>query len=104
MKIYLPDEGDSDEGFSTSFTFEDREEQSNFASFLNKMDITYLKSKFPVIEDGKVRYQSGFVVPQSDTDEEADEVVVDEDTIPVPLVEEDKKTKKKSKKRLDNNE
>ena len=100
MKIYLPDEGDSDEGFSTSFTFEDREEQSNFASFLNKMDITYLKSKFPVIEDGKVRYQSGFVVPQSDTDEEADEVVVEEDTIPVTLVEEEeKKSKRKSKKK-----
>ena len=100
MKIYLPDEGDSDEGFSTSFTFEDREEQANFASFLNKMDITYLKSKFPVIEDGKVRYQSGFVVPQSDTDEEADEVVVEEDTIPVTLVEEEeKKSKRKSKKK-----
>ncbi len=100
MKIYLPDEGDSDEGFSTSFTFEDREEQYNFASFLNKMDITYLKSKFPVIEDGKVRYQNGFVVPQSDTDEEADEVVVEEDTIPVTLVEEEeKKSKRKSKKK-----
>ena len=99
MKIYLPDEGDSDEGFSTSFTFEDREEQDNFASFLNKMDITYLKSKFPVIEDGKVRYQSGFVVPQSDTDEDIEvEAEEEADTIPITLVEDDKKSKRKSKK------
>ncbi len=98
MKIYLPDEGDSDEGFSTSFTFEDREEQANFASFLNKMDITYLKSKFPVIEDGKVRYQSGFVVPQSDTDEDI-EIEAEEDTIPITLVEDDKKSRRKSKKK-----
>ncbi len=99
MKIYLPDEGDSDEGFSTSFTFEDREEQDNFASFLNKMDITYLKSKFPVIEDGKVRYQSGFVVPQSDTDEDIEIEAEEEDTIPITLVEDDKKSRRKSKKK-----
>ena len=99
MKIYLPDEGDSDEGFSTSFTFEDREEQANFASFLNKMDITYLKSKFPVIEEGKVRYQSGFVVPQSDTDEDIEVEAEEADTIPITLVEDDKKSKRKSKKR-----
>ena len=99
MKIYLPDEGDSDEGFSTSFTFEDREEQANFASFLNKMDITYLKSKFPVIEEGKVRYQNGFVVPQSDTDEDIEVEAEEADTIPITLVEDDKKSKRKSKKR-----
>jgi len=63
MKIFQPQVEDRDEGFATSFTFDNAEEQANFADFLNTMGIGFLKSKFPVIEDGKVRYQTGFVVP-----------------------------------------
>jgi len=52
MKIFQPQE--DDEGFATSFTFDDSDEQQNFADFLNNMDIAFLKSKFPVIDEGKV--------------------------------------------------
>ena len=78
MKIFQPQ--DDDEGFATSFTFDDSDEQQNFADFLNNMDIAFLKSKFPVIDEGKVRYQTGFVVPRAEEDEvEEEEVaVVDE--------------------------
>ena len=63
MKIFQPELEDQDEGYATSFTFDNLDEQSSFASFLENMGIGYLKSKFPVIEDGKMKFQTGFVVP-----------------------------------------
>lgn len=63
MKIFQPQVEDQEEGYATSFTFDNTEEQQNFADFLNTMGIAFLKSKFPVIDEGKVRYQTGFVVP-----------------------------------------
>jgi len=90
MKIFQPHEEDADEGFATSFTFDDSDEQQNFADFLNNMEISYLKSKFPVIDEGKVRYQTGFVVPRVQEDEELD---VEEEQ-----VVEETKPKRKSKK------
>lgn len=93
MKIFQPQVEDQEEGFATSFTFDNADEQQNFADFLNNMSIGFLKSKFPVIEDGKIRYQTGFVVPcassqeaEADGDAEAVEEVVEE------------KPKRKSKK------
>ena len=87
MKIFQPQE--DDEGFATSFTFDDSDEQQNFADFLNNMDIAFLKSKFPVIDEGKVRYQTGFVVPRAEEEEEEQEEEVQ-------VVEE--KPKRKGKK------
>jgi len=96
MKIFQPAVEDQEEGFATSFTFDSPEEQQNFADFLNNMGIGFLKSKFPVIDEGKVRYQTGFVVPCATNQEgevEADpEVEVHEE------VQEEKVGKKKSKK------
>ena len=63
MKIFQPPVEEQEEGFATCFTFDSQEEQQSFADFLNNMSIGFLKSKFPVVEDGKVRYQTGFVVP-----------------------------------------
>ena len=78
MKIFQPQ--DDDEGFATSFTFDDSDEQQNFADFLNNMDIAFLKSKFPVIDEGKVRYQTGFVVPRAEEEDvEEEEVAVVEE-------------------------
>lgn len=91
MKIFQPHEEDADEGFATSFTFDDTDEQQNFADFLNNMEISYLKSKFPVIDEGKVRYQTGFVVPR--VQEEDDDVGEEQEQIV-----EEVKPKKKSKK------
>lgn len=82
MKIFQPHEEDADEGFATSFTFDDGDEQQNFADFLNNMEISYLKSKFPVIDEGKVRYQTGFVVPRVQEEEEVEEEQVVEDVKP----------------------
>jgi len=76
MKIFQPQ--DDDEGFATSFTFDDTDEQQNFADFLNNMDIAFLKSKFPVIDEGKVRYQTGFVVPRAEEEDEEEVAVVEE--------------------------
>ena len=90
MKIFQPHEEDADEGFATSFTFDDSDEQQNFADFLNNMEISYLKSKFPVIDEGKVRYQTGFVVPRVQEEEEAEEEQ--------EQVVEDVKPKRKGKK------
>jgi len=93
MKIFQPDEGDQDEGFATSFTFEDTDEMKAFRQWLETMSIDYLKSKFPVIEDGKVRYQTGIVVQgPSVEEEEVEEVEVVEEVV------EEKPKKKKSKK------
>ena len=73
MKIFQPQHDDAEDGYATSFTFDDKEEQHSFSDFLNSMGIPYLKSKFPVIEDGKVRYQIGFVVQQSAPSEQLGE-------------------------------
>ena len=77
MKIFQPDEGDQDEGFATSFTFEDGEEMTAFRAWLDTMSIDYLKSKFPVMEDGKMRYQTGIIVqgPAVEEVEEEEEVL-----------------------------
>jgi len=90
MKIFQPDEGDQDEGFATSFTFDDGDEMIAFRAWLDSMGIDYLKSKFPIIEDGKIRYQTGIVV-QGPSEEEQEEIVEE-------VVEEQPKKKKSSKK------
>ncbi len=63
MKIFQPELEDQDDGYATSFTFDSLDEQNSFSSFLENMGIGYLKSKFPVIEDGKIKFQTGFVIP-----------------------------------------
>ena len=100
MKIFQPQHDDAEDGYATSFTFDDKEEQQSFSDFLNSMEIPYLKSKFPVIEDGKVRYQIGFVVQQSTQSEPVAEEHTTTDPEPEPdhqVVEETKSSKKKIK-------
>ena len=100
MKIFQPQHDDAEDGYATSFTFDDKEEQQSFSDFLNSMGISYLKSKFPVIEDGRVRYQIGFVVQQSAPSEPAGEESAIADPEPEPdnhVVEEPKTSKKKVK-------
>lgn len=100
MKIFQPQNDDAEDGYATSFTFDDKEEQQSFSDFLNSMGIPYLKSKFPVIEDGKVRYQIGFVVQQSSPTEEVSDEIVNLEREQEPenhVVEEVKSSKKKVK-------
>lgn len=78
MKIFQPELEDQDEGYATSFTFDSLDEQSSFASFLENMGIGFLKSKFPVIEDGKMKFQTGFVVPVPKSESESTAEVVHE--------------------------
>lgn len=73
MKIFQPELEDQDEGYATSFTFDNLDEQNSFSSFLENMGIGFLKSKFPVIEDGKMKFQTGFVVPVPKSDNDAAE-------------------------------
>ena len=70
MKIFQPELEDQDDGYATSFTFDNLDEQNSFASFLENMGIGFLKSKFPVIEEGKMKFQTGFVVPVPKSDNE----------------------------------
>jgi hypothetical protein len=69
--------------------------------FLVNMGIGFLKSKFPVIEDGKMKFQTGFVVPVPKSEShssEAHEVSVQEASEePVDEVVNKKKSKKVSK-------
>jgi len=100
MKIFQPQHDDAEDGYATSFTFDDKEEQQSFSDFLNSMGIPYLKSKFPVIEDGKVRYQIGFVVQQAAPSELAGEehaVAEPEPESDHQVIEEPKTSKKKVK-------
>ena len=104
MKIFQPELEDQDEGYATSFTFDNLDEQNSFASFLENMGIGYLKSKFPVIEDGKMKFQTGFVVPvpKSDTEpaeshEVVAEVVHEQSEEPADEVVSKKKSKKAPK-------
>jgi hypothetical protein len=97
MKIFQPQHDDAEDGYATSFTFDDKEEQQSFSDFLNSMDIPYLKSKFPVIEDGKVRYQIGFVVQQSAPSETVCEETGLEPEADHQVIEEPKTSKKKVK-------
>ena len=101
MKIFQPELEDQDEGYATSFTFDNLEEQNSFSGFLENMGIGFLKSKFPVIEDGKMKFQTGFVVPVPKSESEpveAPEVYVQEASEePVDEVVNKKKSKKAPK-------
>jgi hypothetical protein len=106
MKIFQPELEDQDEGYATSFTFDNLDEQNSFSSFLENMGIGFLKSKFPVIEDGKMKFQTGFVVPVPKSDNEPSEsqevslvheVVQEASEEPVDDVISKKKSKKVSK-------
>ena len=97
MKIFQPELEDQDEGYATSFTFDNLDEQNSFASFLENMGIGFLKSKFPVIEEGKMKFQTGFVVPvpKSESDHAAEaEVVHEVSEEPTDEVVSKKKSKK----------
>ena len=74
MKIFQPELEDQDEGYATSFTFDNLDEQNSFSGFLENMGIGFLKSKFPVIEDGKMKFQTGFVVPVPKPETASEEV------------------------------
>ena len=97
MKIFQPELEDQDEGYATSFTFDNLDEQNSFASFLENMGIGFLKSKFPVIEEGKMKFQTGFVVPvpKSESDHAAEaEVAHEVSEEPTDEVVSKKKSKK----------
>ena len=101
MKIFQPELEDQDEGYATSFTFDNLDEQNSFSSFLENMGIGFLKSKFPVIEDGKMKFQTGFVVPVPKSESEpveSQEVAVQEvSEEPTDEVVSKKKSKKAQK-------
>ena len=100
MKIFQPELEDQDEGYATSFTFDNLEEQNSFSGFLENMGIGFLKSKFPVIEDGKMKFQTGFVVPVPKSESEpveVQEVVQEVSEEPTDEVVSKKKSKKASK-------
>ena len=101
MKLYFADNEEETEGFATSFFFDEGDDQEIFLAWLDKMDISYLKSKMPVVEDGKLRYQNAIIINREE--EHVEEEQVEEEA---PVEEEKPKEtssrkKKKSKNSLD---
>ena len=105
MRIFQPDS--EEVGLSTSFTFEDKDEQNSFTNWLNTMDISFLKSKIPIINDGVLSTQVCVII---NTPEENDEQVeVNEEVIELAeesneIREEEKPKKKKKQKKEEINE
>lgn len=95
MKLFHPDFDQIDNGFKTSFTFDNEEEEDQLISWLSYMEIEHLRSKIPVITDGKMSHQTCVIIDMAvKTNEE--EVVEDE----VVQVEEETSSKKKKSKKV----
>ena len=99
MRIFQPDS--EEVGLSTSFTFEDNNEQNSFTNWLNSMDISFLRSKIPVISDGVLSTQVCVII---NTPEETDEQVevnelTEEITGEINEIREEEKPKKKKKQK-----
>ena len=68
MKLYFADKEEETDGFSTSFFFDEEDDQFNFLAWLDKMDISYLKSKMPVFESGKLTYKNAVIINRDGND------------------------------------
>ena len=98
MKVFLPETSD-EEGVSTSFTFNSDDDQKNFVAWLSSLNMEYMKTKIPVIEDGKMRYQTCVVVQQNEEVEaEEEEEIIEEAEPEEEVVAAPKKAKKPKKK------
>ena len=62
MHIFHPNEGQTQEGFNTSFTFDNADEESSFMSWLKNVQIQFVRSKVPVIQDGVVTQQTCLII------------------------------------------
>jgi len=100
MKVFLPETND-EEGVSTSFTFNSEDDQKNFVAWLSSLNLEYMKTKIPVIEDGKINYQTCVVVQQNEAEEDEDII---EETEPEKVIESSKKAKKPKKKNVNDEE
>ena len=96
MKLFHPDFDQIDNGFKTSFTFDNEEEEEQLISWLSYMDIEHLRSKIPVITDGKMSHQTCVIIDMAVKSNEEEEEVVEEEVVQVE--EEQTSKKKKSKK------
>jgi hypothetical protein len=102
MKLFHPDFKQIDNGFKTSFTFDNEDEEDGFIGWLTYMDIDYLRSKIPVIDDGKITHQTCVVIdmPVKDDSEEIDPEALENSV----NVEENTHPKKKKTKKSKENE
>ena len=123
MHIFHPNEGQTQEGFNTSFTFDNTDEEHAFMGWLSDVQIQFVRSKVPVIQDGVMTQQTCLVINRQQTNEddsskyqlvssplvEVSSVEKDETTTtvsvevedvkePVPALPEQPKKRKKSKK------
>ena len=96
MKLFHPDFDQIDNGFKTSFTFDNEEEEDQLISWLSYMEIDHLRSKIPVITDGKMSHQTCVIIDMAVKTNEEEEVVEDE----VVQVEEETTSKKKKSKKV----
>ena len=95
MRIYQPE--NEEEGLSTSFTFDDKEEQSSFVDWLNSLGIGFLKARIPFLNDGVLTRQECVIinVPVEEVEEEVEEQHEEKDTNEETQEPKPKKNKKK---------
>ena len=100
MKLFHPDFDQIDNGFKTSFTFDDDAEEESLINWLSYMDIGHLRSKIPVIVDGQMSHQTCVIIDmpiKAEDGEEMDQGNTEDGVTPVEevvVVEKKKKTKK----------
>lgn len=100
MKLFHPDFDQIDNGFKTSFTFDNDAEEESLINWLSYMDIGHLRSKIPVIVDGAMSHQTCVIIDMPVRAEEESEDVeqVNTEAVEAPIEEEVVGKKKKSKK------
>ena len=79
MKLFHPDFDQIDNGFKTSFTFDNDAEEESLINWLSYMDIGHLRSKIPVIVDGAMSHQTCVIIDMPVRAEEESEDVIDVD-------------------------
>ena len=70
MHIFHPNEGQTQEGFNTSFTFDNADEEHAFMGWLSDVQIQFVRSKVPVIQDGVMTQQTCLVINRQQTHED----------------------------------
>lgn len=102
MQIFYPKQYDEcDDDDNTSFTFDDKEEEQNFCSWLNDLNLSFVKTRVPSIVEGKKVLQTCVIVNQpvdatgADSDDEED----GDNASAVEEVEEKPKKGRRSKKK-----
>jgi hypothetical protein len=94
MKLFHPDFDQIDNGFKTSFTFDNDAEEESLINWLSYMDIGHLRSKIPVIVDGTMSHHTCVIIDMPIKAEDGEDQEDAAAPVEEVVVEKKKKTKK----------